>query len=110
MEEGQDKMGKSPAKLAIFIPALYGGGAERTLLKLGGGMAKRGYTVDLVLVRAQGPYLAEVPEGVRVVNLDTSRDLLSLLPLVRYLRRERPDALLSGLHTNIVALWARRSA
>jgi glycosyltransferase involved in cell wall biosynthesis len=94
-------------RLAIYLPALYGGGAERTMLKLACGMSARGYPVDLVLARARGPYLDLVPESVRLIDLHAPRDILSLLPLVRYLRQERPDVLLSGLHTNIIALWAR---
>ncbi len=97
-------------RLAIFLPGLYGGGAERTMLKLAGGMARRGYGVDLVLVRAEGPYLAEVPAGVRLVDLRAARSILSVVSLVRYLRRERPDVLLSGLFTNVIALVAGRLA
>lgn len=75
------------------------------------GFAKRGWAVDLVLVQAEGPYLAAVPESVRVVDLGSHRTVASLPGLVRYLRRERPEALLSAMdHANVVALWARRIA
>jgi glycosyltransferase involved in cell wall biosynthesis len=97
-------------RLAIFLPALYGGGAERSLLKLAQGIAARGYPVDLVLARAEGPYLAEMPESVRLVNLNAQRVLTSLPALVHYLQREQPAALLSALHANLVALLARRLA
>ena len=80
------------------------------MLKLAGGIAARSYAVDLVLARAEGPFLAEVPGSVRLVDLKASRVLTSLPALVRYLRRERPAALLSVLHANLVALWARRLA
>lgn len=96
--------------MSIFLPTLNGGGAERALMKLAGGIASRGYEVDLVLGHAQGPYLAEVSRLVRVVDLKAPRSLMSLPGLVRYLRRERPAALLSGLHTNVIALWARNLA
>jgi glycosyltransferase involved in cell wall biosynthesis len=100
-----------PKQLAIFVPAMYGGGAERAMLKLARGIAARGYVTDLVLARAEGPYLAEVPESVRVVDLKASRVLTSLPALVHYLRRERPEAMLCALgHANIIALWARRLA
>ena len=66
--------------------------------------------MNLVLARKEGPYLSEIPESVQIVNLNTSRDRQALPALVRYLRQERPYALLSGLHTNLIALWARRLA
>ena len=97
-------------RLAIFVPDMVVGGAERSMLKLAGGIAARGYTVDLVLARAEGPFLAEVPESARLVDLGAHRVLTSLPALVHYLRREQPVALLSVLHANIVALWARRLA
>ncbi len=102
---------KPQKRLAIFLPGLYGGGAERTMLNLAQGVAERDYAVDLVLARAEGPLLAEVPESVRVVDLRASRVLLSLPALVHYLRRKRPHSMLSVMHyANIVALWARRLA
>jgi len=94
--------------LSIFVPSLRGGGAERVMVHLARGFAERGFRVDLVLAKAEGPYLAEVPPSVRVVDLKASRMLYSLPRLVRYLRKERPTALLSALdHANLVALWAR---
>jgi len=103
-------MNNSSSRVAIFLPALYGGGAERTMLKLAGGIAERNYMVDLVLARARGPYLAEIPQKVRVIDLNASRDLFSLFSLVQYLRKARPAVLFSGLHTNIIAIVARKIA
>lgn len=98
-----------PTRVSLFLPSLRGGGAERVMVNLARGFVDRGLDVDLVLVKAEGPYLAEVPPGVRVVNLKASRVLASLPGLMRYLRREKPAALLSTLdHANIVALWAKR--
>ena len=94
-------------KIAIFLPSLAGGGAERTMLNLAQGFAESGCRVDLVLAQAKGAYIGEVPPLVRVVNLQAARVLASLPPLMRYLRRERPMALLSALdYANVVALWA----
>jgi glycosyltransferase involved in cell wall biosynthesis len=97
-------------RLAFFLPGLYDGGAERIMLNLAKGVASRGYSVDLVLARAEGPFLNQVPDSVRLVDLKASRVLSSTPALVRYLRQERPKALLSILYANIVALWARRIA
>ncbi|MEA3312457.1 MAG: glycosyltransferase, partial [candidate division WOR-3 bacterium] len=95
--------------IALFLPSLRGGGAERMMLNLARGLAERGLAVDLVLAKAEGPYLNQVPSEVRVIDLGAHRVLVSLPGLVRYLRRKRPAVLLSTLpHANIVALWARR--
>jgi len=95
-------------RLAILLPGLYDGGAERILLNLAEGIAARGFPVDLVLARAEGPYMAEIPASVRVIDLKAPRVLMCLPALIRYLRTERPTALLSALYVNIIALWAKR--
>lgn len=77
-------------------------------LHIAEGLVKQGAEVDLVLSRATGAYLNQIPDGVRLVDLDSKRVLWSLPKLVGYLRRNRPTVLLSALaHTNLVALWAR---
>ena len=97
----------SAPRVALFVPSLVGGGAERVMVNLADGFAARGLHVDLVLVKASGPYLAEVPKSVRIVELGSSRMATSLPALVRYLRRARPVALLSTLnHANILAVTA----
>jgi hypothetical protein len=94
------------AKLAIYLPSLAGGGAERAMLNLAQGLAERGCGLDLVLARAHGPYLKEVHEPIQLVDLKASRVLTSLPALVRYLRRGSV-ALISALnYANVVALWA----
>ncbi len=102
---------KPQQRIAIFIASLAGGGGERSMLNLAHGIADRGYAVDLVLARAEGPFMDEVREPVRIVDLKASRVLTSLPALVRYLRREKPAAILSVFgYVNIVALWAWRLA
>jgi len=102
---------KAKQRVAIFTANMDGGGAERAMLKLAGGIAGHGYEVDLVLSRAEGHYLQEVPDSVRVVDLDARRVLSSIPGLVRYLRRERPNAMLTSMnYVNIVGIWARTLA
>ena len=81
------------------------------MVTLANAFAARGYMVDLVLAVARGPYLTDVSPTVCVVDLNAGRVIKALLPLVRYLRRERPVALLSAMgHANVVALLARKLA
>ena len=98
-------------RVALFVASLRGGGAERIIVNLAKGFAAQGLEVDLLLAQVEGPYLNEIPETVRVVDLKAKRVLLSLPRLVRYLRREKPLALISAVnHANVVALWAKRLA
>ena len=98
-------------KVAVFLPNLLGGGAQRTILNLAHGIADQGYSVDLVLARATGPYLSEVRDTLRLVDLKAGRTVTSILKLARYVRQQRPDAVLSALaRANIAAVLARRIA
>jgi len=98
-------------KIAMFLPSLRGGGAEKVFLHLAKGFAERGAEVHLVLARAEGPYLLSVPDSLKIVDLRAPRVLRSLPALVRYLRKVQPLALLSALdHANVAALWAQKLA
>lgn len=96
-------------RIALFLPTLDDGGAERVMLQLAASFGGRGYPVDLVVAIAGGPLESQIPSGVRVVSLAARRTALALPALARYFVRERPHALLSTLeHSNIIALAARR--
>lgn len=102
-------MAVNQKRLTIFIPSMRDGGAEHSMLKLAQGFIKNDCKVDLVLAMAEGPYLKEIPESIHVVDLKAKRVLSSLPALIRYLRHEKPDVLLSVMdYANIVALWARK--
>lgn len=109
----------TPRHLALLLPELEAGGAQRIMLLLAREFAARGHRVDLVLLRAAGPLLAEVPPGVRIVDLgaDTcGAGALGFLAssvrrLAAWLRRERPDTLLSTITgANLAAVLARELA
>lgn len=94
-------------KVALFLPSLVGGGAERVMLSLASEFADQGHRVDLVLAKASGDYMQQVPANVHIVDLHSSRVLYSFFPLVRYLRKHKPQSVLSALnHTNIIAICA----
>jgi len=101
-------------RIAIFIPKLNVGGAERVSVKLSNEFVSRGYSVDLVLSRAEGSYLDLVSDEVNVVDLESPSFpffsvMGSLLPLKRYLESNNPDVFISGLtHANVVALLSHR--
>ena len=95
-------------KTAFYIPNLGGGGAQRVIINLARGFIERGLNVDVVVAKAAGPLLEDVPVGARLVDLGSRGALGSLPRLVKYMKRERPAAMLSTMsHCNVVALLAR---
>ena len=106
-------------RLAFFLPDLHGGGAERVVLSLCRRFVAEGIAVDLLLARATGALLGEVPQGVHVIDLGlrlrlptrTGLALGAFAGLVRYLRSTPPTALAASLTgANLVAIAARRAA
>jgi glycosyltransferase involved in cell wall biosynthesis len=108
-------------RIAVFLSGLSGGGAQRRSLLLARGFVERGCTVDVVVVRSEGPFRAAVPAGARlfvlesyVAHLPVIRNfkglwvMSSLFALARYLAVERPHVLLStSIPANLAALWGR---
>jgi glycosyltransferase involved in cell wall biosynthesis len=98
-------------RIAFFLPSVRGGGAQRVIINLIQGIVRRGEPVDLALAIHDGVFLDHIPPEVRVVDLGGRRLIGGFLPLVRYLRRERPRVLISSMsHANMLALWAARLA
>jgi glycosyltransferase involved in cell wall biosynthesis len=95
-------------RIAVYIHSMTGGGAERVQALVASGFARRGYRVDLVLNRAEGPHMAFVIPEVRVISLDCGT--AGAVPrLVSYLREVRPACLISALqHNNLNAAVAAR--
>ncbi|BAL81659.1 glycosyltransferase [Caldisericum exile] len=95
-------------RIAFFLPNLNGGGAEKSIVNLVKEFSKRNFYIDLVLVSAQGPYISQIPNNVRIIDLNTSHVILALPKLVKYLASNKPDALISSLnHANVVAIMAK---
>lgn len=85
-------------QIAILLPDLGGGGAERVGLDLAHEFARQGHQVEFVLMRVEGDFLGDAQAAFSVVDLGAARARQVPLALARYLRRKRPDALL-------VAMW-----
>lgn len=100
--------------ITTFVPSLHGGGAERVIVNLVGALAARGLRQRLVLlrphVRAELGMQYPIPPGVEVDVLRPP--LRACLPsLAVYLRRRRPDVLVSHLtRPNVMARGAHAIA
>ncbi|MEA2791477.1 MAG: hypothetical protein QOG73_3883 [Acetobacteraceae bacterium] len=100
--------GPRPMSVAIYLHDLAGGGVERQSLIIAEEFRRDGVDVTLLLHKLRGPLLDQVPAGIRVVDMNSSRTLTDIPQLVRFLRAEQPDILLSNLDfNNIAALLAK---
>ena len=101
----------SQCQIAIVVPDLHGGGAERVAVNLANRLSARGYRVDMVLLRSSGDLLDILSPDVRVVTLGALRLRQALWPLVRYLRSVQPDALLANMWPlTVMAVLSKRLA
>jgi glycosyltransferase involved in cell wall biosynthesis len=107
--EGTDSSGQ-PHRIAILVDSFQGGGIQQVSLHLAAEMQRRGLNVDLVALSENGPLRSSVADEVSVVHLGTVRVRRSILALRRYLRDERPRALLCHHHLVVLAYWSRRLA
>lgn len=104
-------MGSGVADVAVLVPDLSGGGAERVAVLLANAFARRGLITHLVCGVLRGSFQQDVMPDVCLVGLSRRRFRWVLPRLVSYLRRERPAVLLSLLtQANGVAILARRLA
>ena len=98
-------------RIAIFVSFSGQGGVERAMALLAEGMLSHGVTVDFILPKAVGDHVRSIPKEVNVIRLDSKHTFSALVPLARYLKKERPDALLASKHRAIVtAVLASRLA
>ena len=72
-----------------------GGGIGRGRSRLIPAFAEAGVAVDLLLVDATGPFAERARRAARLLPMRSSHPAYGLRDLVRYLRRERPDAVLT---------------
>lgn len=97
--------------IALFMPSLGGGGAERAMLNLAGGLLDAGFRIDLLLASAVGPYRQQVPAEVKIIDFAQGRVLTCLPDMIRYLRANQPQILLSTpFRANLLVLVAKRLA
>ena len=94
---------RNPKRLWIAIPTLRGGGAERVVATLVRHFDPTNFSVTLIVVDMRGAVHAHsIPDGVRLVDLDCRHVRTALPKLIKLIRREKPDVVLSTLsHLNL---------
>jgi glycosyltransferase involved in cell wall biosynthesis len=94
--------------IAFYISSFRPGGGEKQMVEIANAFANRGHFVDLLVLKPVGQLQDAVDPNVRVVTLDAGRIIFSLPKLAAYLRKEKPETLLSvDEYTHTLALTAR---
>ncbi|WPL18868.1 N-acetylgalactosamine-N,N'-diacetylbacillosaminyl-diphospho-undecaprenol 4-alpha-N-acetylgalactosaminyltransferase [Thiorhodovibrio winogradskyi] len=106
------KAAKLPStRLAILAATSGHSGVDCILTNLIEQWSAWGLEIDLLQIRRHGPHLAQVPAGVRCIDLGSSHVNTALPALLGYLRRTRPAALLTDKdRVNRLAILARALA
>jgi glycosyltransferase involved in cell wall biosynthesis len=100
-----------PTRVALFLPSLGGGGAERVMVTLANALAERRFAVDLVLWTESGPLRSLLYEKVHVVALGTHNPVRLVFGFARFLKTSKPDVVISALFVgNIIAALAKAAS
>ncbi len=96
-----------PNKVAIFIHGLEVGTFTNIATALIRGFKELGVSYcDLVVLNATNEEKAKYPD-INIVSLDAGRATFSLMPLIYYLRKHKPDVIFPmPWYFNVLAIWA----
>ena len=117
-------MTKKMRHIAFFLHDLEGRGAHTRVVALANEFAAQGHQIDLLVVRPEGPLKDQILPRVRLVPVGGARTYLPWVrkrrkrqtiaatpDIARYLKRERPDIIMSGgNHVNAATALAHRRA
>lgn len=86
-------------RIALLLPSLIAGGAERGAIFVGRVLERAGYAVDLVVAVSKGALLGDPWVRAHLVELRAPNELLALPGWLRYLDRARPELAISFVHS-----------
>lgn len=95
-------------KVTIYLPDLIGGGVPILYLKLAPWLIKAGFDISFLVNKKRGELADSIPPGIEVIELGASRQLTALPKLVRFLRANQPDLILTAIeHMHVITILAR---
>ncbi|MBT3047205.1 MAG: glycosyltransferase [Candidatus Thiodiazotropha sp.] len=95
--------------VCLFILKFGDGGVERMMVNIARGLSMIGVRVDFIVKETQAPYLHLLPEQVRIIRFQVSKQKAALPKLIDYLKSNDPDILLSAkILDDRIALQAKR--
>ncbi len=86
---------KPQNRIAIFVSFSGDGGVERMITNLAKALVERGVALDILLIKASGNHVKQLPQQARIRKLRANHSWTSLPELIFYLLRKKPVALLA---------------
>lgn len=94
-------------KIAVVTPLFAIAGVPLAQMRLAQALASRGHFVELVFGRILDGYTFTKPTGFSTIVLHQKNVSGMLWPLIRYLRREKPEVIFTAEdHLNVIVLLA----
>jgi glycosyltransferase involved in cell wall biosynthesis len=94
--------------ILFILPQLSGGGAERVFINLVIELHQRDRSVNLVVFDKKGPLLHLIPDEIKIYDLGTKKLRKSVIPLIRFIHKHKPNVVFSTFgYINILLLAVR---
>ena len=82
--------------IIFILPDLETGGAERIVTTIANHLDREKFEPKIMLLRKEGGYLDFLKEDVEIIDLKTPRIRHSLKPILKEIRKRKPDIVFSG--------------
>lgn len=93
-------MNGNSRRLAIYLPSYESGGVERMLVNLARGLVCRNIDIDFVVGPKNPRYVDLLPSNINLIELESNSDESILEKSVSYIKKHRPDILLTSKPEN----------
>jgi glycosyltransferase involved in cell wall biosynthesis len=77
--------------VAILLPNLGGGGAEKVSINLSKFLIQNGFTVHFILLQKKGEFLRIIPKNIKIFCINKIRFRDSIFPLASYFKKNNPQ-------------------
>lgn len=82
--------------IIFILPDLETGGAERIVTTIANHLDREKFEPKIMLLRKEGGYLEFLKEDIEIIDLKTLRIRHSLKPILKEIRKRKPDIVFSG--------------
>ena len=86
----------SKISIIFILPDLETGGAERIVTTIANHLNREKFEPKIMLLRKEGGYLDFLKDDVGIIDLKTPRIRHSLKPILKEIRKRKPDIVFSG--------------